>query len=343
MAAIPADSTAAGADALKVDHVAVPRSTVEIVLDRLRSKMHQRVFERAAREVAHVLQTGDRDALLRAAPGWRARARRFGTPSAAAMAQALDGVRVVPAGDMQVSASWIESERFEGDGALVYVPGGSFVVGFSPRLAAMVARIAKAAQTRTCVVAYRLAPEHPCPAAVDDVERAVLEMIERGRRPARIAVLAESAGAAIALSAVQRLRDRGVALAGMCFLSPWTDLALTGLSVVTHSLNRQSNMRMEFPAICAHLYLQGRNPFDPVASPVYGDLHGLPPMLVHTSRSDGLHDDACTLSERAFRAGTDVTLRIWPHGTHVFEQGFNAQSERAIADAGAFIRARLNA
>lgn len=95
--------------------------------------------------------------------------------------------------------------------------------------------------------------------------------------------------------------------------------------------------------MCAHLYLQGRSPFDPVASPVYGDLSGLPPMLVHTSRGDAFHDDARALSERAFHAGTEVTLQIWPGREHAFEQHFNAQSARAIADAGAFLRARLAA
>ena len=130
----------------------------------------------------------------------------------------------------------------------------------------------------------------------------------------------------------------------MCLLSPWTDLALTGLSVVTRSLNRHSDMRMEFPAICAHLYLQGRSPFDPVASPVYGDLRG----FAADAHPHEPHGRACTttrvsLAQRAFDAGNDVTLRIWRNGDHAFAQGFNAQSERAIRDTGAFIRERLTA
>ncbi len=338
MAAIPANAAAR----LAVDHVSVRTPFVEAWLGRLRAHLQRWVFLRAAQEVAHVLQTGDRDALLRAAPGWRARARRFGTPGSTAMTQALEGVRIVPAGDTEVATSWIESDRFEGDGVLVYVPGGSFVVGMSPRLTALIARIAKAAGTRTCIVEYRLAPEHPCPAAIDDVEHAVRNMIERGQNARRIVVVAESAGAAIALAAVQRLGAGGIRLAGICFLSPWTDLALTGLSLVTRSLAHEGGMRLEFPAICAHLYLQGRSPFDPMASPVYGDLGDLPPLLIHTSRSDAFHDDARSLADRAYRAGSDVTLRIWSSGEHVFEQGFNGQSMRAIADMGAFIRAKLS-
>lgn len=342
MTSIPAMADTAGRR-LKIDHVSVHEPPFARIAAWARGFLRRRAFESAALEVAAILSSGDRDALLRAAPGWRARARRFGAPNATAMTQALDGVRIVPAADTGVTASWIESERFAGDGILVYVPGGSFCVGMNPRLTALIARIAKAAAARTCIVEYRLAPEHPCPAAVEDVVQAVSDLVAGGQPAQRIAVLAESAGAAIALAAVQRLRDKGVALAGICLLSPWTDLALTGLSLVTRSLTKASDARMEFPAICAHLYLQGLSPFDPVASPVYGDLGGLPPMLVHTSRADGFHDDARMLSERAFKAGTDVTLRIWPAGEHAFETRFNGQSTRAIADAGAFIRARLDA
>jgi acetyl esterase/lipase len=189
-------------------------------------------------------------------------------------------------------------------------------------------------------VAYRLAPEHPCPAAVEDVESVIAGLVDGG---ARVVLLAESAGAAIALAAVQRLRERGVTLAGICLLSPWTDLALTGLSFATRSASGQSGLRMEFLAMCVHLYLQGRSPVDPVASPVYGDLGGLPPLLIHSAKGDAFHDDARSLADRVYRAGSDVTLRIWPGGEHVFEQGFNAQSARAISEVGAFIRARLAA
>jgi acetyl esterase/lipase len=257
------------------------------------------------------------------------------------MSQALDGVRIVEDAGLAVPARMIESDGFADEGLVVYVPGGSFVVGLSPRLTALVARIAKAAATKTCIVEYRLAPEHPCPAAVEDVERAVEDLLARGANARRLVLLAESAGAAIALAAVRRLRDRGVELAGLCLLSPWTDLALTGLSLVTRSLSSTTGTRMEFPAICSHLYLQGLSPFDPVASPVYGDLGRLPPILVQTSRGDAFHDDARTLADRAYRAGTDVTLRVWPGAEHVCEQAFDGQSTRAIEAAAAFIRARL--
>lgn len=328
---------------LRVEHV--PDSTsfrlIRAVWQSVLTSARRRYFRYGASVVAKVVATGDRAALLAAAPAWRERARRFGMPSAQAMNNALEGLRISPATETEVNASWIEGEAFDRDAVVVYVPGGSFIVGRTPQLTALVARIGKAARLRMCVVDYRLAPEHPCPAAIDDVERAIRDLIERGQRADRIAVVAESSGSAIALCAVQRLRAHGVKLACLCFFSPWTDLALTGLSIVTRPLTNQSAMSMEIPALCAHLYLQGMSPLDPVASPVYGDLSGLPPILIHTSRTDALHDDARMLAQRAFDAGSDVTLRIWPSGQHAFEQRFNARSARAIGDAGAFIRSNL--
>lgn len=342
MATVPTVSAAA-TDRLKIDYVRSHQNLAETAAVRARSLFRRYAFRLVARDVVRHLESGDRAALAASMAGWRARATRFLTVSSAAMTKATDGVRIVPSRDKDVSLDWIESAGFESEGVCVYVPGGSFVVGLTPRLTAMIARIAKAARTRTCIVQYRLAPESPCPAAIDDVVHAVQALIAQGTSQQRIVVLAESAGAAVALAAVQRLRDDGVALAGVCLLSPWVDLALTGLSLVTKSLKGGSETRMEFPAICVHLYLQGRSPFDPVASPIYGDLSGLPPLLVHTSRGDAFHDDARKLAQRAFEAGGDTMLRVWPHAEHVIEQGFGPRSERAIADAGAFIRARLNA
>jgi acetyl esterase/lipase len=344
MAAESAALQRSDAAQLRVEHVSEPAPfhSIRRLWQPVLFAARRSYFRYGARVVANVVAKGDRAALLAAAPAWRARARRFDMPSAQAMNNALEGLRISPASETEVSAAWIDGEAFDRGAVLVYVPGGSFVVGRTPQLTALSARIAKAARVRTCIVDYRLAPEHPCPAAIEDVERAIRDLIERGQRAERIAVVAESSGSAIALSAVQRLRGDGIKLACLCFLSPWTDLALTGLSIVTRPLINQSSMSMEIPALCAHLYLQGRSPLDPVASPVYGDLAGLPEMLIHTSRADALHDDARMLAQRAFEAGTDVTLRIWPHGQHAFEQRFDAQSARAIADAGAFIRARLD-
>lgn len=271
----------------------------------------------------------------------RARAlhMRFSAPSASQMAAAMNGLEIVD--EPHGGAAVLQHSQFDERAMLVYVHGGSFIAARSPRLTALIARIAKAAGVRTLMVDYRLAPEHPCPAAVEDVVEAVRAVVVRGQAAERIGIVAESAGAAIALAAALRLRDEGIRVGAFCFLSPWTDLALTGPSIAARSVTGESPISMESMAICAHLYLQGMSALDPAASPVYGDLRGLAPMLVQTSRTDVLHDDACGLAERAHEAGVDATLRVWTRGSHVFERLFDKQSERAIGDAGAFLRRHL--
>ena len=269
----------------------------------------------------------------------RALQMRFSAPSASQMAAAMAELAIVQ--EPGTGAEMLHHARFDEGALLVYVHGGSFIAARSPRLTALIARIAKAAGVNALMVDYRLAPEHPCPAAVDDVVAAVREVVRHGQVAERIGMVAESAGVSVALSAALRLRDEGVRVGALCFLSPWTDLALTGESAAVRSVTGESPISMDSMSICAHLYLQGMSALDPRASPVYGDLRDLPPMLVQTSRTDVLHDDACRLAERAHDAGVDATLRVWSRGSHVFERLFDQQSERAIGDAGTFLRRHL--
>jgi epsilon-lactone hydrolase len=181
----------------------------------------------------------------------RAMHMRFDTPTTTQMSAAMAGLNV--AAEPRTGAAVLQHAEFDEDATLVYVHGGSFIAARSPRLTALIARIAKAARMNTVMVDYRLAPEHPCPAAVDDVIAAVQGLIERGQTAARIGIVAESAGAAIALAAALRLRDTGVRIGASCFLSPWTDLALTGMSTAARSVTGESPINMESMAICAHL------------------------------------------------------------------------------------------
>lgn len=335
-------STAQHAGSLRIERVAQTRQPWPTwpFVTRISNSVRRAIERATVAGAVRALESGDREVFARYVARGREAYRRFSMPSAAQMEAALTGTLLAPAPGICCS-TWLEHEPSSATSVLVYVHGGSFIAERSPRLTTLIARVAKAAGMRTLIVDYRLAPEHPCPAAVDDVEQAILDLIAQGHPAARIGVVAESAGAAIALAAVQRLRDAQHALGAMCFLSPWTDLALTGRSIAARAVTGESASSMEAMAICVHLYLQGRSPLDAVASPVYGSLAGLPPMLVHTSRTDALHDDACSLAERAHSAGSEATLRIWSGGSHAFERQFDQQSERAIADAGAFLQRRL--
>lgn len=328
--------------ALRIERVASAPSRVPFaaVAGRLATALQRAVERTTVAGAVRAFESGDGDALSRYLARGRAMHERFSMPTASQMAAAMEGFSIRPSTGPR--ASWLSHDEFGDDAILVYVHGGSFIADRSPRLTAMIARVAKAARLKTLMVDYRLAPEHPCPAAIEDVCAALNEIIAGGRAGHRIGIVAESAGAAIALAACARLRDAGVKLGALCLLSPWTDLALTGRSAAARSVTGESPISMESMAICAHFYLQGLSPLDPVASPVYGDLRALPSMLIQTSRTDALHDDARMLAERVHDAGGDVTLRVWSRGSHVFERLFDTQSERAIGDAGAFLRRHLS-
>ena len=307
---------------------------------RRASNTFNRVIERSVvRGAVRAYESGDADRFAACLARGRKMYTRINAPGSLQMASSLAGMKIWT--DAHTRTALLHDEAFEPGATLVYVHGGSFIADRSPRLTALIARIARAAQLNAVMVDYRLAPEHPCPAAVDDVVLAIRQLINRGQRAARIGLVAESAGAAIALAAAMKLRDAGLHMGALCFLSPWTDLALTGRSAAARSVTGDSPISMESMAICAHLYLQGMSALDPVASPVFGDLRNLPPILIHTSKTDALHDDARLLSQRAHEAGSDVTLRIWSHGSHVFERFFDKQGNRAISEAGAFLRAHL--
>lgn len=324
---------------LHVEQIQIRTPALPQIVRRAANALNRMIERSVVAGAVRALESGDARRLSAYLERGRAMHMRFDMPNAAQMSAAMADLQIDTALRRDVAS--LRHDAFDRDATLVYVHGGSFIAGRSPRLTALIARIAKAARINTHIVDYRLAPEHPCPAAIDDVETAIRGLIARGQDAERIGLVAESAGAAIALSAALRLRDTGVRLGAMCFLSPWTDLALTGRSAAARSVTGESPISMESMAICTHLYLQGMSPLDPIASPVYGDLRGLAPALIQTSRTDALHDDARLLADRLSATGTSTTLRVWSRGGHVFERLFNEQSERAISDAGDFLRRHL--
>ncbi len=159
-----------------------------------------------------------------------------------------------------------------------------------------------------------------------------------------VVALAESAGAAVLLSALQQARDRGLpAPAGVVLLSPWVDLSLQSWSVTAASLMGTTPYTMESLALVARFYLDGRSATDPVASPLFGSFEGFPPMLIHASRGDILYDDAVRLADKVREVGGDLTVRLWAEETHVWERMHTAKAKQSILLAADFIRRRLDA
>lgn len=283
----------------------------------------------AARRIRKTLAANDPAAIRRLAAELRQRWEQLSALPVAQMNTMTAGVFQQRLARDLVRFTWMEEPGRRDAAAILYVPGGSFTVPRSPQLTAMVCAIARRTQLPVMVCDYRLAPEHPYPAAVDDVVSALRHMISSGIDPASLAIAAESCGAAIALAATQRLAAEGVRLGALAFLSPWVDLTLPNSR--THDLTR----------LCASLYLGETDPRDPAASPVFGSFKGLPQMVIHGSKGDPLFGDSVRLAETAARAGLEVTLRVWPGGMHVMERYLARDGERSIEDISAFLRATI--
>ena len=239
-----------------------------------------------------------------------------------------------------VGADLITTPESQEHRHVVFLHGGAFIIG-SPSLYRHVTwRIAAAARAGVLAVDYRLAPEHPFPAALNDAFAAYNWLRAGGADPARIAVMGDSAGGGLVFSLMLKLRDEGCPLPGAAVaLSPWTDLALTGASL---RRNRAADpmLRTDYQPLFVNEYLAGADPRTPYVSPLYGDVTGLPPTLIQVGSDETLHDDAVRMADRMRAAGSPVELEIWPRMPHVWHAfaPFVPEACRAIERIGSFVR-----
>ncbi len=252
------------------------------------------------------------------------------------------GTTVEPVDAGGVPAEWVIAAGADNAAVLLYLHGGAYQVGSPATLRRMIALISAAAQARVLSVAYRLAPEHPFPAAVDDALTAYRFLLGGGADPAAIAIAGDSAGGGLTLATLVALRDAGDPLpAAAVAMSPWTDLALTGESLVTRAdvdvMIKPDGMRED-----AETYLAGADPRHPYASPLYADLHGLPPILIHVGDAEVILDDSTRFAAKARAAGVDITLEVWDQMPHVFQAfaGLLPESDQAVERIGGWLQAR---
>jgi acetyl esterase/lipase len=227
-------------------------------------------------------------------------------------------VKFEPVSANGVSAEWAIAPDARSDRVLVYLHGGGYTMGSLATHRAACGRISRLARLRVLNVAYRLAPEHPHPAAVEDAVAAVRWVYAQGIAPSRVAIGGDSAGGGLTLATLIALRDAGAPLpaAGLC-ISPWTDLSASGESIRTKAA--VDPMVTEGPLRqMAAAYLGGKDARTPLASPLFADLRGLPPLLVQVGEAEILLDDATRLASRARAAGVDVTLEVWEEMFHVW-------------------------
>jgi monoterpene epsilon-lactone hydrolase len=209
-----------------------------------------------------------------------------------------------------VRADRVTTPASEEDRHVLHLHGGGFITGSPPLYRHLTWRIASAARACVLSIDYRLAPEYPFPAALDDAVTAYHWLLAEGADPRRIAVMGDSAGGGLALSLLLRLRDQGIPLpAAAVALSPWTDLALTGPSL---SLNASADplVSAEQARRFVDYYLAGADPRTPYASPLYGKPEGLPPTIIQVGSDEVLRDDAVRMADRMRAAGCRVELEI---------------------------------
>jgi epsilon-lactone hydrolase len=242
-----------------------------------------------------------------------------------------------------VPAEWVIPDDSEPGRALVYLHGGGYATGTLESTRALSSHLARATRARLLAVDYRLAHEHPFPAAVDDAVTAYRFAASAGYAPEAIALCGDSSGGGLALATLIALRERGEPVPGAAVcMSPWTDLTLSGSSLQT---NRDADPMVSATtlALMADAYLGDVDRRSPTASPLFADLRGLPPMLVQVGSAELLLDDAKRFVERAQEAGVDVTLEIWDDAFHVWHAFADLlpEAREAIARIGTYVDQRL--
>jgi acetyl esterase/lipase len=246
------------------------------------------------------------------------------------------GVSFSPASVGGVSGEWVQPTAGHGDRVVIYLHGGAYCVG-SPRThRAITGNLALRCAARVFAADYRLAPEHPFPAAVEDAASACIGLVEAGVPSGRIVLAGDSAGGGLSVATALRLRELGRPLpAALALFSPWADLtprppgpAPAGETMITREMLDESAAR----------YLAGRDPHEPLASPVFADLQGLPPVLIQVGTDEVLLGDSQNLHARLQGAGVDSTLQVYQRRWHVFQlhSGVLADADRALDEVAAF-------
>ncbi|TDH64598.1 alpha/beta hydrolase [Dankookia rubra] len=252
-------------------------------------------------------------------------------------------IRVEPTRAGGVPAEWSEAPGADASRALLFLHGGGYVSGSIASHRPMVAEAGRQAGLRTLALDYRLAPEHPFPAALDDAVTGYRHLLESGFAPGRIAIGGDSAGGGLTAATLLALRDQGLPMPGCAWLvSPWVDLESASASMETKAATDPMVQKPYLLEIAA-MYRGGTAARTPLVSPLYADLHGLPPLLVQVGSAETLLDEGVAFAGKAGAAEVAVTLEVWPdmiHVWHLFHPQL-AAGRRAIAKAGTFIREHL--
>ena len=263
----------------------------------------------------------------------------------AARSRAASDVRMKVVDVAGVECEWLVPSGCQEAPVLLYLHGGAYVGGSSATHRSMVSHIARASGMRALLPNYRLAPEHPFPAGLEDCVAVYRALLADGADPARLAIGGDSAGGGMTFAALLKLRDSGDRLpATAVLLSPWLDLTGTGESTRTRDAQDPMFDAKEMPKAAAY-YAPHEMLSNPWISPLFADVHGLPPMLIQVGDHEILLSDSTRITDKIRAAGGDVTLQVWPDMWHVFQYsiGQMPEAKRAIDDIGTYLRRRFEA
>jgi acetyl esterase/lipase len=266
--------------------------------------------------------------------GWDAMSKRARTASGVVMTQeTLAGMY----------CEWLTPTESEPGKVLLYFHGGAYLMGSCATHRKLVSYVARACRVRALMIEYRLAPEHPFPAAVDDAMAAYNALIEQGYSGADILVAGDSAGGGLTMALLLSLRDAAQELpAGALLLSPWLDLTSSGESARTRADQDPWFKADDMPYVAAY-YCKDEELELPLVSPVFADVAGLPPVYIQVGDDEILLSDSTRITEKLERADCEVTLEVWPKMWHVFQVfvGLMPESRAAIEKTVPFVRERL--
>lgn len=254
------------------------------------------------------------------------------------------GVRIETTEIAGLRAEWLTPAGAPPDRLLLFLHGGAYVLGGCATHRHFVSYIARAAGVKTLLPEYRLAPENPFPAAVDDAVRVYRALLADGSAASNIAIGGDSAGGGLTMATLLALRDAGDRLPAAAFLlSPWLDLTASGESMTTRAAADPWFRPADLPAVAAH-YCRPDEFRNPLVSPVYADLKGLPPLFIQVGADEILLSDSTRAADKVRAAGSEVELEIWPDLWHVFQSFVSVlpESREATRRLGTWIRRALS-
>ncbi len=241
-----------------------------------------------------------------------------------------------------VAVEWTSTPGAAKDRAILYLHGGGYVIGSILSHRHLAAELGRSAGTQTLAVDYRLAPEHPFPAAVEDALEGYKHLLAKGFKPQNIAIAGDSAGGGLTVATLLAIRDAGLAqpACGYC-ISPWVDLEGVGGSMTSKAAE---DPMVQYEALAAWAGMYAPNDVRaPLVSPIHADLRGIAPLLIQVGSAETLLDDSIRLAGVAGAAEVSVRTEVWPEMIHVWHFFFPVLTDarKALADAGAYIKAAM--